>query len=80
MSDDDDDDDDDDDESNTVIINNETVSNKHGKLQFTVRVTTCTNILTKHTCRHFPRSWTIFSPHFKVANKRDQSRSSVSIG
>ena len=41
--------DDDDDESNTVIINNETVSNKHGKLQFTVKVTTCTNILTKHT-------------------------------
>ena len=27
------DNDDDDDESNTVIINNETVSNKHGKLQ-----------------------------------------------
>ena len=33
--------DDDEIESNTIIINNETVSNKHGKI--TVRVTTNTN-------------------------------------
>ena len=38
--------DDDDDESNTVIINNETVINKHGKLQQELLHVL---ILTKHT-------------------------------